>query len=134
MKPCVCGARRRVEVSNGDFGFYAWCDTCGRSTDSDKRYKTRDEAITAWDALQGEVVTADELMTRLVNRQVPQIFQVLLIKTDHTEAFTATAELRMHYSKSYSASGATVIDALLELEKVIESTVCPNCRQRMEDE
>jgi len=61
------------------------------------------------------------------------VYRVSVSKSDYSTLYTAYALLRGKNGREYSASGDDVMDALLELEKVLLSLVCPTCG-RVKDE
>lgn len=70
----------------------------------------------------------DTIMNRITKADFPvDVYRVSVYKNDYSTAFTAVAVLRGSESKSYSAGGNTTVSAILELEKVLRSLVCPTC-------
>ena len=58
----------------------------------------------------------------------PAVYRVSVWRNDHNTQFRVSGDLRgEHSGKSYSASGKTPRDALLELERVLKSLTCPTC-------
>lgn len=68
-----------------------------------------------------------ELMNKITKWENPSIYSISVEKRDYRTGFTAHATTRGEDSKSYSASGNSVLDALQEMEKLLSSLVCPTC-------
>lgn len=73
------------------------------------------------------------IMRRITTMINPSVYRVSVSKSDYSVFYTAYAVLRGNDEREYSANGDSVIDALLELEKVLRSLVCPTCG-RVKDE
>ncbi len=67
----------------------------------------------------------------LLVQEKPEVFQVTVYRSDHRDAWHASAILRGS-SKSYTVAGETVEEALDELRRVLDSLYCPHCGRAME--
>lgn len=69
----------------------------------------------------------EELMLKLMGREEPSVFSVSIQKDDHSSLWTAYCTLRAD-GRHFSVRHEDPIIALVELDGVLTSLVCPYCR------
>lgn len=75
--------------------------------------------------------TIEQLMWQITHIDELPVFDVTLIKTDHTLGYDAIAELRAD-RRTFEYYGDTAIEALNGLYALLlDQVTCPHCGQRM---